>query len=574
VKNYVDGGEAVVQAFRALDVDYVMASPGSEWGSVWEAFARQKVSNTKGPTYFSCAHETLAVDLAIGYTAYTGRMQAVMLHTGVGLLQGAMGIDAAQRQGIPMVIVSGESLTYGEREGFEPGPQWQSSLSVVGGPYRLAEPITKWAYKATSTETLFPQLVAAGEMAQRTPAGPVYMSVPIETQLGDWTPPADVRNVPPAPKPVPAAADIERVAALLAKAKKPVVVAEASGRDVEGYDALVELAELLSIAVVEPRWSDYANFPKDHPLHLGAGRPDCLDEADLILTVRSRSPWYPSNKRPANATVVAIDETPFKPHLVMHISDADIFLEGDAALTMKALAEAVGAAGIDKSAVEARGKEWAKAHDALVAKNKAATDADQAKKSITPLALISTLGEALPEDTIYVDETITHRGIMLAHLQNKGPQSYFRVQGGLGQGLGVALGVKMAAKDSTQDRPVALVIGDGSFMYNPVLQSLALSQHAGLPILIVVNNNAGYVAMQKEHHAYYPDGVAAANDIFYGRPLTDLEYSDLPKLFGGFGKRVETMAELPGALQEGMAAVKEGRSAIINVMLEDTPKRD
>ena len=119
--NYVDGGEAVLEAFRSLGVDYVMASPGSEWGAVWEAFARQKVRNAPGPTYLSCAHETLAVDLAIGYTAITGRMQAVMLHTGVGLLQGSMGIDGAQRSGTPMLVVSGEALTYGERQGFDPG---------------------------------------------------------------------------------------------------------------------------------------------------------------------------------------------------------------------------------------------------------------------------------------------------------------------------------------------------------------------------------------------------------------------------------------------------------------------
>ena len=68
MKNISDGGEAVLQGFRSLGVDYVMASPGSEWGAVWEALARQKVGNAKGPTYLSCAHETLAVDLAIGYT--------------------------------------------------------------------------------------------------------------------------------------------------------------------------------------------------------------------------------------------------------------------------------------------------------------------------------------------------------------------------------------------------------------------------------------------------------------------------------------------------------------------------
>ena len=118
MQNYMDGGEAIVEAFRRLDIDYVLASPGSEWRSVWEAFARQDKENNDGPVYLSCAHETLAVNLAIGYSVMTGRMQAVMLHTGVGLLQGSMGIDTAYRQGVPMVVVSGESLTYSEKEDF------------------------------------------------------------------------------------------------------------------------------------------------------------------------------------------------------------------------------------------------------------------------------------------------------------------------------------------------------------------------------------------------------------------------------------------------------------------------
>ena len=79
-------------------------------------------------------------------------MQAVMLHTGVGLLQGSMGIDGAQRSGTPMLVVSGEALTYGDRQGFDPGAQWQANLSVVGGPHRLVEPLIKWSNQASSTE--------------------------------------------------------------------------------------------------------------------------------------------------------------------------------------------------------------------------------------------------------------------------------------------------------------------------------------------------------------------------------------------------------------------------------------
>ena len=260
----------------------------------------------------------------------TGRMQAVMLHTGVGLLQGSMAIDAANRQAIPMVIVSGESLTYSEQEGFEPGPQWQGILSVVGGPHSLVDGITKWSHPISSPHTLHEQLIRAGEMAQRSPAGPVYMSVPIETMLHDWTPPQNPRIVPPAPKPVPPQADIDRVADMLVASKNPAIVAESIGRDPDGYAATVELAELLAIPVSESGWSDFTNFPNDHPLYQGIGMPEYLHEADVVLTLRSRAPWSPPSNKPGKATIVNIDETPFRPHMVHQSLQADVFLEGDA----------------------------------------------------------------------------------------------------------------------------------------------------------------------------------------------------------------------------------------------------
>src|SRR5512142_1628367 len=92
----LDGGEAILQGLRDLGIEYLFSSPGSDWGSIWEALARQKVSGTSGPQYLSCGHETLAVDLAIGYTLMTGRAQAVTLHAGVGMLQGSAGIHGAR----------------------------------------------------------------------------------------------------------------------------------------------------------------------------------------------------------------------------------------------------------------------------------------------------------------------------------------------------------------------------------------------------------------------------------------------------------------------------------------------
>lgn len=568
MRNYIDGGEAIVESFRRLNIDYVIASPGSEWGSVWEAFARQKADKADGPIYLSCAHENLAVNLAMGYTAMTGRMQAVMLHTGVGLLQGSMAIDAANRQAIPMVIVSGESLTYSEQEGFEPGPQWQGILSVVGGPHSLVDGITKWSHPISSPHTLHEQLIRAGEMAQRSPAGPVYMSVPIETMLHDWTPPQNPRIVPPAPKPVPPQADIDRVADMLVASKNPAIVAESIGRDPDGYAATVELAELLAIPVSESGWSDFTNFPNDHPLYQGIGMPEYLHEADVVLTLRSRAPWSPPSNKPGKATIVNIDETPFRPHMVHQSLQADVFLEGDAVATLRALIEAVRKRDVDAKAVKERLGRWTAGHDALVARKQGQVDDALSKTAITPIGLCATLSDVLPDNTIYIDETITHRRGIIEHVDYKGPLSFFSVaSGGLGQGLALALGAKLAMKD----RPVVSVIGDGSFMYNPVTQGLALSKHEIIPIMIVVFNNTGYSAMRKEHHSYYPDGVAAAENASVGHDITDLDYAELAKPFDFYGRRVETLAELPGALKEAYAAIEEGRTAILNVILDDGP---
>src|SRR5262245_41456941 len=114
MKNYLDGGEAILDALRKLKIDYIMSSPGSDCSPIWEALARQRLANHPGPTFVESWHETLAVNVATGYTLMTGRPQAVLVHAGVGVLQGSMGIHGALQNEIPMVVMSGESQTLGE----------------------------------------------------------------------------------------------------------------------------------------------------------------------------------------------------------------------------------------------------------------------------------------------------------------------------------------------------------------------------------------------------------------------------------------------------------------------------
>ena len=86
----------------------------------------------------------------------------------------------------------------------------------------------------------------------------------------------------------------------------------------------------MAIPVLEGRAAAYANFPKSHPLHLGTNIAPLLKEADLVLLVESRVPWYPPSNAPTNARIVAISEHPLKDHMVYQTMEADTYLEGDA----------------------------------------------------------------------------------------------------------------------------------------------------------------------------------------------------------------------------------------------------
>ncbi len=558
-----DGGEAILEAFRNLDIDYIIASPGSEWAPVWEALARQRINESDGPTYINCWHETLAVDMAIGYTRITGRMQAVLLHAGVGLLQGSMGIHSATLGEVPMLVCSGEANSYGENPEMDPQAQWYRNLSVVGGPNKFVDTFTKWSGQATSPYTLYEQLVRAGEMAQRVPQGPTYLDVPIESMIHDWTPPAKIRKIPGAPKNQPTPDSISSLAELLSNSKNPLIITESAGRTPEGFASLVKLCDMLAIPVVESA-AVYSNFPKSHPMHMGFNPRPYMNEADLVLVIASRSPWYPPYQGPSNATVVVMGDTTLKGHMVYQNLMADHYVEGDLPIGLGLLLDALQSSGAgNASKIAERRSRWEAEHNKITESIQAEQAAAKTKSPIDPVWLCAALNEVMPKDVIYSEETTSHRGAIIRHVNWEDPHAYLHPSGGLGQGLGMALGAKLARPD----QPVVALMGDGGFLYNPVTQSFGVACEAGLPFMTVIFNNANYEAMRSNHLHYYPNGDAAASDIWHGVHIPGPEYSKLVDPFGGYGERVDDPAKLTQALQNGLDAVKQGKISIIDVVL-------
>jgi len=561
MRNTLDGGEAIVEACRKLECKYILSSPGTEWAPVWEAMANQKQSGNNGPVLMDVWHETLAVDIAAGYTMATGEMQMVLLHAGSGLLQGNMGIHGAFCAGVPMVVISGESMTYGEQPGFDPGAQWINNLSIVGGTTRLVEPIVKYASIAGSPYTVYESIVRAGEIAQRTPKGPTYLSVSTETLMDEWTAPENARNIPAAPRVLTAPEDVDKLAGHLVKSKTPVVLTEAAGQDPEAYQALLDLCELLSLPVVENPGALFANFPKNHPLHQGHNFKQFWEKTDLVMVIRTRAPWYPPSDRPPNASIAIIDEDPHRMSMVYQNHQADLYLEGNVAQTLRDLASAVQNLGIDESKVRERLDKYSIAHKALM--DLRDSEHAEARKSIPidPVWLCACLNEVMPRGTTYIDEVTTHTGLLRQHVMWGEPGTLYSRQGGLGQGLGLSLGIKLA-KPAV---PVVTLIGDGAFLYNPVLQSLGASREFNLPIMSVIFNNQKYAAMQGMHLKMYPKGIAVDTDVFHGTHIQAPDFTKVAEAFGAYGERVEDPENVEQALKNGLAALDEGRSAIIDV---------
>jgi thiamine pyrophosphate-dependent acetolactate synthase large subunit-like protein len=565
MKRYIDGGEGLLAACRSLGIDYIFSSPGSEWAPVWEALARQKSDSAQGPVYLDLWHETVAVGMACGYALVTGRVQAVLLHAGPGLLQGTCAIHGALLSGVPMIVFSSESITYGERAGVDPGSQWYRNLSIVGGPHGLVQPIVKWSNQAPSIETLYEMVVRTGEMALRAPAGPTYLNVPVEVLLEPWAAPKFPKRAAPPGAKISPVSEIEAIARLLASAKAPLVLTESAGRDPAAFAALVALCDLLAIAVIEPQSAVSTNFPRDNPLHQGGAVEPLAAHTDLVLLVNCRAPWYPPSARPPTATTIVIDEVPQRPHIVYQVLHADAYLEGDVAVSLQGLAAAVKSIGFDAEQVAARRATLEAAHLELASRmNQSEAAAAQSAGPIDAVHLVKCLRELAGSSALFVDETITHSRLVQQHLRLNDPNRYFYVQGGLGQGLAVALGVKLAARQS----PVILLVGDGSFLYNPIVQALAAARDNDLPILVVIFNNQKYLSMQYNHLRFYPDGVAVGTGDFRGVSLaTQPDLAAFGQPFDMFGVTVSKISQLKPALAEALATVNAGTCAIVNVMV-------
>ena len=97
---------------------------------------------------------------------------------------------------------------------------------------------------------------------------------------------------------------------------------------------------------------------------------------------------------------------------------------------------------------------------------------------------------------------------------------------------------------------VVCVIGDGAFNYNPVPACLGLAQQYGVPILVIICNNQGYVSQEWNLYKYFPSGYALRDNNPYGRVIEPTpDYAAIAPAFGAHGECVTDPAQLEPAIR-------------------------
>lgn len=556
-----NGADALLEQLERQGVECIFASPIAVMAPIWEALARR---GDRGPHYFRCRHELLAMGLASGYYKATGRSQVVFLPSSLGVQNGSMGLHTALQERTPVTVLSPDTLSYGEDPDADPGPEWPSLLVDLVGPARNAEAVTKWTHRARTAAEMVNELRRACFIAQSVPQGPTLLEIPFDLLIGPgpdhvpaWVSPAPV---------VATAAQIEEVADILAGAENPVIVTEHGGRTDAQRAALVAIAESLSAPVFEFMMPAYHNFPRSHPLYGAGPVEEVLADADAVLLAGCNGPWHPPRQPlTPGCAVIHLEEDPLRPRAAYWGYPTTHAIPGSLGPNLEALA--VGLAG-RTAAHPDRAEHWA-GHTAAVRAH-GRRDAIQSRSSGTdfvPAAdLFSALHDALPDDSICVDEIVAQVPQMIQFLYERKPLTQYRGwAGALGMSLGTALGAKLARPEQT----VVAIVGDGAWHYNPVPAALGFAQEYGLPLLIVLCNNEQYASQTWNVLRYYPDSDAVRDNNFVGDVIAPTpDYVKVVEAYGGSGERVQTSEALGPALERALQAVASGRTFLLDVLVK------
>ena len=502
MKRRMNGGQALVRSLAAQGVAVTFGVPGAGQYEAVDAYF-----DTDGIRYVSCRNEQPTAHMADGFARASNRPASALVVPGAGLFNASGGVSTALRSSSPIIVISGS-----------PEDRLKGATSS-----HLLEPITKWTARAASPSEVAAKVPEAVRAACSGHPRPVYLEVSAAVLKQE-----EEVEIAPAIAIEPPAGDtaaLERAAAMLSEAKRPLILAGTGVHRSGAAAALTALAERLPAPVVtttagKGAISDRSPLALGHALRAYAPLVEFAQSRDVVLAVGTQA---------GPAGLLGVD-----PDRVIRIDlDADV-LAADQALAIEADARTAleTLAGLVRPG---RAEDPTAAIAALNAVRFGDTEQLQPQRSY-----IEALRAAIPDDGILTYGMNQMGYYSRNYYQVYAPDTYFDPRGNLGAALPIAMGAKVARPDT----PVVACCGDGGVLYH--IQELATAVLHDIAVTVVVFNDNAYGNVKRSQQ-----------DDFGGRLVgVDLRNPDFIRLsesFGVRGARVEDASALRRELERAFA---------------------
>ena len=513
-------------------------------------------------------HEQSAVHVADAYFRVTGRPLLAFTSIGPGQTNTVVGMATAFADSTAVMLMTGSAHTYMRGHGLF---QEVERRHVADNP-RIFEPVVKeWWQPSRVDELPFVLHRAWNQMLSGRP-GPVLLDLPMDVQAEAadvLIPDPDAREARHGPR--AAGQDIERAAALLRTARRPVIVAGGGVMLAAAWAELTTLAERLGAPVVTT-WQGKGAIDETHELNawsIGDTASTCGNElaasADVLIAVGCRfTDWSASSWRkgvtfsipPAKLIHLDID-----PREIGKNYPVEVGLLGDAKATLEDLLEALGPATV--------GHYRSSAYFEEIQAKKATWEELKRKKersSLTPMTqarAIFEIQQATGPDAIVVTGAGLPQSIVKQNWVTRLPRTHI-TSGGFST-MGFTVPGAIGAALGQPGRQVIGIAGDGDFLQT--VQELASAELLGIPVVFVVLNNSGWMSIKGGQRAFF--GRTAKTDFL--RPdgsLYSPDYRAVGEAFGLHAEQVDHPDAVRPAVERALAhggpalvAVNVGREA-------------
>ncbi len=555
------GGEIIAEYLIKEKVPYIIGIPGHGILGLVDAL-KERQNKIKTLTV---KHEQSAVHLADGYYRVTGQPLAVFTSIGPGAINTAIGVATAYVDSTAMLVITGDTHTHMFGKGVLQEIERQHNSNFP----RIMEPIVKRYWQVTDVAQLPHIMQRAFGYMMTGRRGPVLISMPMDVQCDS----ADVEIPEPAErKPMgrilPDPKAIDKAVELLAKSRRPVILAGGGVIASDACEELRQLAELLDSAVVTTMMGKSA-FPENHPLygwHAGSKGTTCgnklTSSADVLLAVGCRfaDETASSYKHgvsfsipPTELIHIDIDENEIGKNYPCKVG-----IVADAKSALSQIIE-----GLKSTAIDDR-RFYAMEIKRLVSEwFESMREFREYKGTPTTISrMLMEIRDFLDDDAIVVSSSGNTQAQILQEFPFYKPRTCLTT-GGFST-MGFTVPASIGAKLAYPDRQVIGILGDGDFMMT--MQELSTAVQYGVPIVIVIANNMGWISIKDLQTAVYGEDRTFATDFVKPNgSIYSPDFTAIASAFGCFAQKVENGDHIKPALEK---AFESGQTSVIEVMVE------